>query len=349
MNSTTGLKQAHANDDAMTAGKESTATKWAQFALGDGDCQLEINRTIEAQGKRRRIPTDTAGEAETADNATGLEETKRPGHDARLGDTGAVDERGSKEKEHDNLVIKYLNDTRRDSRLTQVAVKEWMIVNGLRPRWAYRTGYLRNDVRVRRYDGEFLWSVRLEDAGHKAMVELEGIFSAKGKPCVAYVRMDRVRRTKKLQLEGGQDEQKDEDDMYLRRVLVGLGLQQDKQALAEREPCTAARSVYLVVVPRGTPSVLRLYSGSVSRRMLNQAAGKRAGERLGLRRQALLRPDHNSPPAGSVRGVDLGYEEIDLTEVNAAGALFRGFFVKHGLVARSTPSGQERITSSTTE
>lgn len=182
-------------------------------------------------------------------------------------------------------------------------------------------------------DGEWLWSVRAKGRQRMVVVEVEGIFEAKGKGYVGYVQMGRVpRRVAVEEVAGGGEDA--EDLIYLRWVALGLRqLEEKKRASSRAEGMPAGGGgVYLVVVPRGTNSVVRLYTGSVSQRVLDEGQGKE--NRRGLLRRA-LRSRLSNPTQReeeTLGGVSLSYEQIDLTEPRAA-TLFRGFFLTHGLLA----------------
>lgn len=201
---------------------------------------------------------------------------------------------------------------------------------------ATRRGRLRNDVRQTE-DGVWLWQVCVREMGDKGMVEktvveAEGIFEANEYRCVAYVQMTRVPRTREAK--GG-------DARYLRRVILGLAQEQDELAFSRNERCTGPRFVYLLVVPRGKASRVWLYKGRVSRGMLKRAGGGRGRDGGELLRVALMPRNPNilpNPGAGGLTeepSICISYEQIELTEPNAA-ALFRGFFLQHGLLAGAT-------------
>lgn len=149
----TWRKRARANDESDDDGAVAEKNgrrcgKRARFAMGDGDCRGEIKRVLEARRLRRRILPNTADAkdaARTVDVAMAVEETSRPLRGVEgfgTTDARAVDDRGKKEKDDDDLVIHWLGTSRRQSRSAQAAVKGWMDVNGLRP-----TRYVRMKMR----------------------------------------------------------------------------------------------------------------------------------------------------------------------------------------------------------
>lgn len=127
-----GHKRVRAEDNRVEAGQGGgRAAKKVRFAVRGGDCCLEIQRIKDARDEGKRNLPDMAGAANTTDRAITLDEPigRRRGVDAP-----ALDERGDKEKEDDDMVIEELGESSRDGRSAQETIKGWMKENGLWPR-----------------------------------------------------------------------------------------------------------------------------------------------------------------------------------------------------------------------
>ncbi|KAM3506275.1 hypothetical protein MY11210_007627 [Beauveria gryllotalpidicola] len=269
------------DDDDLTSRTGGSATKQGLLRKDDGDGATESERP-----KRRRITPSAVVTPNTLKTASRPEETKRQRQGptfVRVEGTSVLGSRGGEEEDDDNLVIKRLRESVAPSK--QAAVKGWMANNGLRSRGIYKNGVLRKGVRVTA-EGDLVWGLRAKTVSHVAQLEVGGIFEAKGKGCVAYLRMDTVAWKTNL---GGKEETEDGDDdeCYLGWVFLGLSQLLDKQAKAKAtvkgEQKAGRHEVYLVVVPRNGCSVIRLYSGSMTQEMLNMAEGKKERENLRLR------------------------------------------------------------------